>query len=135
MYQLMNSTGRMPVLLGQVEFTGEWSATAKVALGAVYNGTPSPGYGTGEPVLNLPVGTNTDTVGTNSSQSAYAILQLPQTGQTPSSAAGSNLLYNQADMIIIISNNNTISVTSGAASVSRESPAVDINPPGIYGSC
>jgi len=64
--------------------------------------------------LNLPVSTNTDAVGTNASQSGYGILELPQAGQTPSSATGSNLLYNQADMIIIISNNNTISVTSGA---------------------
>ena len=67
-----------------------------------------------QPPLNLPVSTNTDSATTNSSQSAYGILELPQSGQTPSSSTGSNLLYNQADMIIIISNNNTISVTSGA---------------------
>ena len=32
---------------------GSW-----VASKITYNGTPSPGYGTGEPVLNLPIGTN-----------------------------------------------------------------------------
>jgi hypothetical protein len=65
--------------------------------------------------LNLPVGTNATGIGTNDSQNVSAILQPPQAGQTPTSATGTNLLYNKADMIIIISNNNTISVTSGAA--------------------
>jgi hypothetical protein len=64
--------------------------------------------------LNMPVGTNTTGLVSNSSQNVYAILGVPQAGQTPSSSTGSNLLYNQADMIILISNNNTISVTSGA---------------------
>ena len=64
--------------------------------------------------LNLPVGTNATGVGTNDSQNVYAILQPPTSGQGPTSATGTNLLYNKADMIIIISNNNTISVTSGA---------------------
>jgi hypothetical protein len=65
--------------------------------------------------LNLPVGTNATGVGTNDSQNVYAILEPPQAGQGPNSATGTNLLYNKADMIIIISNNNTINVTSGAA--------------------
>jgi hypothetical protein len=64
--------------------------------------------------LNLPVGTNTAGTVSNMSQNVYAILQPPQNGQSPSSSTGTNLLYNKADMIIIISNNNTISVTSGA---------------------
>jgi hypothetical protein len=64
--------------------------------------------------LNLPVGTNTTGTDVNVSQDAYGILQLPQAGATPGSLTGSNLLYNQADMIIIISNNGTVSVTSGA---------------------
>jgi hypothetical protein len=65
--------------------------------------------------LNLPIGTNNTGTVTNESANAYAILKLPQAGQTPGSETGANLLYNQADMIIIISNNNTVSVTSGAA--------------------
>lgn len=64
--------------------------------------------------LNLPVGTNTVSSNNNAGQNVYAILQTPAAGQTPNSATGTNLLYNKADMIIIISNNNNISVTSGA---------------------
>ncbi len=83
--------------------------------------TPSAIYFNGNPPelngvnpLNLPVGTNATGIGTNDSQDVYAILEPPQAGQGPTSATGTNLLYNKADMIIIISNNNTISVTSGA---------------------
>jgi hypothetical protein len=83
--------------------------------------TPSAIYFDGSPAslngvdpLNLPVGTNATGVGTNDSQNIYAILQPPTNGQGPTSSTGTNLLYNKADMIIIISNNNTISVTSGA---------------------
>ncbi|MGP8198694.1 MAG: hypothetical protein ACLQU4_04235 [Limisphaerales bacterium] len=68
----------------------------------------------GQAPLNLPVGTNATGVGTNDSQDVYAILLPPTNGQTYTSATGTNLLYNQADMIIIISNNNNnIYVTSG----------------------
>ncbi len=63
--------------------------------------------------LNLPVGTNTAS-GSNNAQSVYAILQPPTSGETPNSAVGTNLLFNRADVIIIINPNNTISVTSGA---------------------
>jgi len=77
-----------------------------------FNGVPPEQNGVNP--LNLPVGTNAAGIGTNDSQDVYAILELPQPGQTPSSATGTNLLYNKADMIITISNNNTISVTSGA---------------------
>lgn len=77
-----------------------------------FNGSPQELNGVNP--LNLPVGTNATGIGTNDSQNVYAILQPPQTGQGPTSATGTNLLYNKADMIIIISNNNTISVTSGA---------------------
>jgi len=65
--------------------------------------------------LNLPVGTNNDVLGaTNTANSAYGILEPPQAGQTPGSVGGSNLLYNQVDMIIVISNNGNMYVTSGA---------------------
>ena len=42
-----------------------------------------------------------------------AILQIPPSGESPTSAVGTNRLYNQVDMIIVISNGNAISVTSG----------------------
>jgi hypothetical protein len=88
--------------------------SSRTSFGTVtFNGSPP--EQTGVPPLNLPVGTNATGVGTNDSQNVYAILEPPQTGQTPTSSTGTNLLYNKADMIIIISNNNTVSVTSGAA--------------------
>jgi hypothetical protein len=64
--------------------------------------------------LNVPVGTNTSGTVSNTSQNVYGILEPPTAGETPTSATGTNLLYNKADMIITISNNNAISVTSGA---------------------
>lgn len=67
--------------------------------------------------LNLPVGTNTGGSGLNTStnigSSVDAILQVPPNGESPTSAIGTNRLYNQADMIVIISNGNQITVTSG----------------------
>jgi hypothetical protein len=64
--------------------------------------------------LILPVGTNTTGTAGNASQNAYATLGLPQAGQTVTSATGTNLFYNKADMIVVVSNNNSITVTSGA---------------------
>jgi hypothetical protein len=63
--------------------------------------------------LNLPVGTNTSGISTNVGASVNAILQVPPAGESPTSATGTNRLYNQADMIISISNGNIITVTSG----------------------
>jgi uncharacterized lipoprotein YmbA len=63
--------------------------------------------------LNLPVGTNTSGNTTNVGASVNAILQLPPAGVAPNSAIGTNLLYNQVDLIISISNNNVVTVTSG----------------------
>ncbi len=47
--------------------------------------------------------------------SGYALLQVPPLGESPTSAPGTNRLYNQADMIVLISDNNTIFVSSGVA--------------------
>jgi hypothetical protein len=103
-------------------FSGNVSAVDDVVLGKSANDptvrTPSSvtfdGFDlSGVDPLNMPIGTNTTGTVSNVSQNAYAILELPAAGQTPSSATGSNLLYNQADMVIIISNNNTISVSAG----------------------
>jgi hypothetical protein len=62
--------------------------------------------------LILPVGTNSSGSATNISQNVNAILQIPPAGVTPTSQTGSNYLYNQADMIVLISN-NSVTVTSG----------------------
>jgi hypothetical protein len=63
--------------------------------------------------LNLPVGTNVSGNTTNIGANVDAILQVPPAGESPSSAVGTNRLYNQVDMIITISNGNAITVTSG----------------------
>ncbi|MGA2747887.1 MAG: hypothetical protein ABSG59_03845 [Verrucomicrobiota bacterium] len=63
--------------------------------------------------LLLPVGTNISGNTTNVAQNVDAILQLPPAGESPNSSTGTNRLYNQADMIITISNGNVITVTSG----------------------
>jgi hypothetical protein len=63
--------------------------------------------------LNLPVGTNTSGSATNVGASVNAILQVPPPGESPTGPIGTNRLYNQVDMIITISNNNSITVTSG----------------------
>jgi hypothetical protein len=63
--------------------------------------------------LNLPVGTNTSGTTTNIGASVNAILQVPPASENPNSAIGTNRLYNQVDMIITISTNNVITVTSG----------------------
>ncbi len=62
--------------------------------------------------LILPVGTNSSGSATNTSQNVNAILQIPPAGVSPTSQTGSNYLFNQADMIILISN-NSVTVTSG----------------------
>jgi len=68
-----------------------------------------------QPPLNVPVGTNTFSTNDPSGTNIYALLQVPQAGQGYTDTnIGTNLLFNQADLIIIVSNNNTISVTSGA---------------------
>jgi hypothetical protein len=63
--------------------------------------------------LNLPVGTNTSGSTSNVASSVYSILQVPPSGESPNSTIGTNRLYNQADMIITVSNGNVITVTSG----------------------
>jgi hypothetical protein len=63
--------------------------------------------------LNLPVGVDTTGANTNVSDNVYGILQIPTNGQSATSTLGQNLLYNQADLIVVISN-NSVTVTSGA---------------------
>jgi hypothetical protein len=63
--------------------------------------------------LNLPVGTNTSGNTTNVAASVYGILQVPAPGESANSTIGTNRLYNQADLIILVSNGNVITVTSG----------------------
>jgi hypothetical protein len=63
--------------------------------------------------MNLPVGTNTSGTATNIAQNVLSILQVPPAGEVPGGTVGTNRLYNQVDLIILVSNGNTITVTSG----------------------
>jgi hypothetical protein len=58
--------------------------------------------------LNLPIGTN------NTPESVRSIMDIPPTGESATSQMGQQRYYNQADMIILVSNNN-VKVTSGVA--------------------
>jgi hypothetical protein len=61
-----------------------------------------------QPPINLPVGTNNAGTSTNVAANVNAILQIPTAGQGPGTTVGTNLLYNNADLIVLVSNNTTI---------------------------
>ena len=100
-------------------FSNNVSATGTIIFGSNVFNSSSSGKGatnfivaptTGALSLNLPVGTNIS--GTNAS-GVDAILQVPPAGEAASSSIGTNRLFNQADLIVLISNGNQITVTSG----------------------
>lgn len=94
--------------------------TSRSATGsATFEGTELSGVSP----LNLPVGTNSSGVGTNNVE---AILQIPPAGVTPSSANGSTYLYNEADMIILVSN-SSVTVVSGPGNANSPNVAVFTN--------
>jgi hypothetical protein len=74
--------------------SGSW-----VASHTTYHGTPSPGYGTHEAVLTLPIGTN----GTDPN-SIREIINSPPAGESQTNPISSQRFYNKADMVIIITN-------------------------------
>lgn len=61
--------------------------------------------------LNLPVGTNTTEIVDDIGDNVHAILEVPPSGESPTSAAGTNRLYNQADLVLLVSNNIVIAKT------------------------
>jgi hypothetical protein len=72
---------------------------------------PNANVGMDVSTLNLPIGTN------NQPSNVFAVLQIPPAGESPTSAMGTNRMYNLADMIIVVSNNSVTaesSVQSGA---------------------
>lgn len=75
--------------LGQGSWTGA----------VTYNGTPSPGRGTGEPVLTLPVGTNSA-----DPNAVREIINPPPAGESPTNPISPQRFYNKAWMIIVITN-------------------------------
>jgi hypothetical protein len=72
---------------------GSWSGSVN------YNGSPAPGWGTGEPVLNLPIGTN------NSAASVLQILYPPPAGESTTNPISPQRFYNKAYLALTISNN------------------------------
>jgi hypothetical protein len=102
-------------------FSTNVSSTGTMSIGANPYNSSSTGTGTvdflipptsGVIPLNLPVGTNVSGTTTNT-EGVNAIIQVPPAGESPSSSIGTNRLYNQADIIVLISNGNAITVTSG----------------------
>jgi hypothetical protein len=75
------------------------SQSSWVASHITYSGTPSPGYGTGEPVLTLPVGTNS-----TDPNSVRQIIYPPPAGESQTNPISSQRYYNKADMIITVTN-------------------------------
>ena len=57
---------------------------------------------TGVNALNLPIGTN------NTPQILYSIIEMPPTGESPTSLMGQQRYYNKADLIILVSDTNTV---------------------------
>jgi hypothetical protein len=66
--------------------------------------------------INLPVGTNTAGTATNVAANVDAILQIPSSGQGPGTSVGTNMLYNNADLIVLVSNGVTVVQTGPGTS-------------------
>lgn len=65
-------------------------------------------HSSGANSLTLPIGTN------NTPAAVHAIIEMPPSGESPSSAMGKQRYYNKADMVVVLSN-STITVSSGRA--------------------
>ncbi len=99
-----------------------------------YNGSPSPGYGTGEPVLTLPVGTN------NTPAAVREIINPPPTGEATTNPISPQRFYNKADMVIIITNSqaaatagtNSATATNYSVMISIKNTMYDGSPTNIY---
>ncbi|HWD20950.1 MAG TPA: hypothetical protein VHB20_16910 [Verrucomicrobiae bacterium] len=65
--------------------------------------------------LNLPVGTNMAGSTTNVAANVQAILQIPDSTQGPTTDVGTNMLYNKADLIVLVSNGVTVVKTGPTA--------------------
>lgn len=76
----------------------------------------SPPFASAQNPINLPVGTNMSGSGINSPANVYAILQVPNSSQGPGTSVGTNMLYNQADLIVLVSNNSMTVQTGPIAS-------------------
>jgi hypothetical protein len=82
-----------PPMAGQLQST--WLA---LATSPSYQGVPSPGWGTGEPVLTLPIGTN------GSAASVIQVLYPPAAGESTTNPISPQRYYNKAYLDLTISN-------------------------------
>ncbi|HXD00143.1 MAG TPA: hypothetical protein VN048_12440, partial [Verrucomicrobiae bacterium] len=108
------------------------SQASWVASHTTYNGTPSPGYGTGEAVLTLPIGTNSA-----NPNAVREIINPPPASESQTNPISSQRFYNQADMVILITNalvgtnmiTNAVSVmTTNCVTVYIKNSMYDISP-------
>jgi hypothetical protein len=100
-----------------LDFKDQVTASGKIKMTQCKPGDPQPaGSGTTRfystktenvPTLNLPLGTN------NTSASARQIIEMPPAGENPASLLGQLRYYNQADMIITVSNNGVLKAYTG----------------------
>jgi hypothetical protein len=88
---------------------GNW-----VSANTIYNGTPAPGYGTGQPFLTLPIGTNSA-----SPTSVREIINPPPAGESTTNPISPQRFYNKAFMVILITN---AFVPNGASQVAMTNP-------------
>lgn len=78
----------------------------------VYKGTPSPGYKTAQPTLNLPIGTN------NSAAAVREIINPPPVGESVASSMGQQRFYNKASIVLLVNNTNISFIVKDQGTVS-----------------
>jgi len=97
-----------------------------------YNGTPAPGYGTGEPILTLPVGTN------NTAAAVREIINPPPNGESPTNPISSQRYYNKAFMRITINDpvagtgTNACTSSNCSVQITIKGSMYDGSPTNIY---
>jgi hypothetical protein len=100
--------------------------------GLTYSGTPAPGWGTGEPVLTLPVGTN------NTPAAVREIINPPPAGESTTNPVSSQRFANKAWMVITITNpvtgttTNAVTATNYSVAITIKNSIYDGSPSNIY---
>jgi hypothetical protein len=89
-------------------YTGSWANTG------TYNGSPA--STTNVPYILLPLGTN----------NVHAIIDIPPAGEDPTSALGQQRLYNEAPVVILVS--NTTLTVKIRTSINGQVPGADPSP-------
>lgn len=87
----------------------------------VYKGTPSPGYKTGQPSLNLPIGTN------NTAAAVREIINPTPVGEPVTSAMGQQRFYNKASIVLLVNNTNVSFIVKDQGTISGSTTNVAYN--------